>query len=327
MTHALGRIAKVGLIVFAVLVAGLVLLMAVSYALYFSPKAADLPCRSCSGAARAVQVHGFDLYYRSVGQRGSNPPVVLLHGGPGMSSDTFKKGFDFLADRYEVIYYDQRGSGNSQIKPDTSNYTIEQLVEELETLRRDVLKSEQMIVVGHSAGGASAQRYALKYPERVNKLILVAALPANGGQAFSGVIMDAIFATLNVLGGNIPAADPVEADTRFAELSYKSALPRLYDTSHPETIQDFGYYSFASNREFTQSTWGGNYDEQLQQLNMPALIIYGAGDGSGYTGEARAQEMQQAIPGAVLARFDHSGHWPYLEEPQRFQETMNRFLQ
>ena len=326
MNRTVKRIAKIGLLASGVLLAAGVLLLSVSYVLYFSPNAADLPCRGCSGEARAVQVNGFDLYYRSVGQRGTNPPVVLLHGGPGMSSDTFKKGFDFLADRYEVVYYDQRGSGNSQIKPDASAYTIEQLVEELETLRRDVLKSEQMILVGHSAGGALAQRYALKYPSRVNKLLLVAALPANGGQAVAGPIMDAMFATINVIGGNIPPADPVEADARFAELSYRSALPRLYDQAHPEVIRDFGYYAFATNRDITRSTWGGSYDEQLKQVKAPALIVYGAGDASAYTGEGQAQQMQRAIPNAEIVRFERSGHWPYLEEPQRFQEVVNGFL-
>jgi proline iminopeptidase len=225
-----------------------------------------------------------------------------------------------------VVYYDQRGSGNSQIQPDASAYTIEQLVEELESLRRDVLASDQTILVGHSAGGALAQRYALKYPAHVKELILVGALPANGGQTYAGVLLDAIVATMNVLGGNLPPADPQQADARFAVKGYKAAIPRLYDPGHPELIQDFGYYSFAVNRDLTRSTWGGNYDAQMRQLPMPALVIYGAGDHSPYTGEPVARQMQAAIPNSTLVGFDHSGHWPYLEEPQRFQQVINEFL-
>ena len=158
----IGGLLLAGLLVVLLFVAGL------SYYLYYSPKPADLPCRGCVGDARAVNVNGFDLYYRSVGAHSEKPPVVMLHGGPGMSSQTFKKGFDFLAEPgFQVIYYDQRGSGNSQIKPDSGYYTIGQLVEELEALRRDVIGSEQIMLVGHSAGGALAQRYALAYPQHV----------------------------------------------------------------------------------------------------------------------------------------------------------------
>jgi hypothetical protein len=99
-TQTRRRLLRTGFVILGGLLLALVLLMGVSYALYYAPAAADLPCRSCSGDAQAVKVNGFDLYYRSVGRRGDNPPVVILHGGPGMSSQTFKKGFDFLADRY-----------------------------------------------------------------------------------------------------------------------------------------------------------------------------------------------------------------------------------
>jgi proline iminopeptidase len=243
-----------------------------------------------------------------------------------MSSQTFKKGFDFLAAGNQVVYYDQRGSGNSQVKSDVSAYTMEQLVEELEALRRDVIASDQVIVVGHSAGGALAQRYALKYPQHVAKMILVAALPANGGQAYSNVVIDAIVATMNVVTGNIPPADPQQADAWYADLSYKSSLSRLYDPTHPETIQDFGRQSFAVGRELTRSTFGGNYDEQLRRLPVKTLVIYGEGDRSPYTGEPVARQMQSVIPNSTVVGFAHSGHWPYLEEPQRFQEVIQAFL-
>jgi proline iminopeptidase len=322
----LKKISRITGIILAVLFAGLLLLMGVCYGIYYSPVAADLPCRNCSGEAQAVTIGGFDLYYRAVGQPGKNPPVVLLHGGPGMSSQTFKRKFDFLSEGYQVIYYDQRGSGNSQIKPDSSAYTIDQLVEELESLRRDKLKSEQMILVGHSAGGALAQRYAMKYPQRVNKMVLVTALPANGGLAVGGLGMDAVVAVLNVLSGNTPPRDPQQADARFAEIGYQASLSRLFDPAHPELIQDFGYYSFAVNRDLTRSTYGGNFDAQLKQLPFETLILYGAGDRSDFTGETAARQMYSVLPHATLVGFARSGHWPYLEEPERFQQVLREFL-
>ncbi len=141
MNHTMKKILRISGIILIALLLLVAIFGGVSYYLYYSPQAANLPCRGCDGAAQAVPINGFDLYYRTIGKDRAHAPVVLLHGGPGQSSQTFKDGFNFLADKYWVIFYDQRGSGNSQIKPGASFYTIENLVEELETLRRDVIRN------------------------------------------------------------------------------------------------------------------------------------------------------------------------------------------
>jgi hypothetical protein len=118
------KIQKIAAILFLAIVVVLVAFGALSHSLYYSPQAAELPCRDCEGAARAVHVDGFDPYYREIGADTVQTPVVLLHGGPGQSSLTFKTGFDFLAETRRVVFYDQRGFGNSQIKPGAEFYTI-----------------------------------------------------------------------------------------------------------------------------------------------------------------------------------------------------------
>ncbi len=312
-----------------VILAGLlglvIIVLAVAYYLFYSPQPANLPCRQCSGDARAVNVNGFDLYYRSVGERRGKAPIVLIHGGPGMSSQTFKRAFDSLANEYEVIYYDQRGSGNSQIKPGTE-YTIDQLVQELETLRRDVIKADKIVIIGHSAGGALAQRYALAHADHVEKMVLVGSVPANGGME-GGLLLETGFALINVFGGNLPPGDPLQADARFADLSYQTSQSRLYDKGHPELLQDVGYMSFAVNRDVTRSTWGANLDEQLRQLPIRTLIVYGLADASDFTGEPIAQHLHSVLPNSTLVAFDKSGHWPYLEEPEKFRQVLSDFLQ
>jgi proline iminopeptidase len=319
------KVMKIVFAIFACVIIAVLLFFGISYRVYYSTPAADLPCRNCTGDAQAVHVNGFDLYYREVGTNTANPPIVVVHGGPGMSSQTFKKSFDFLADEYRVIYYDQRGSGNSQIKPDPANFTIDQLVEELESLRREVIKADKIILVGHSAGGALVQRYAITYPQHVDKLILIGSIPANGGMRTSGVVLDALLAGLNVLGGNIPPASPQEADAKFQEMSYTTALPRLYDPQNGALLQDAGYVSFVTNREITRSTFGGDFDGQLRQLDMKALLIYGTADSAG-TGEQGMTRLHELLPKSTLVGFGHSGHWPFLEEPEKFQQVLKGFL-
>jgi len=308
------------LLVFAALV-----FFFVAYRIYYSSLAADLPCRGCTGEAQAVRVNGFDLFYRELGSDSAQPPIVIVHGGPGMSSQTFKNSFDFLSAERRVIYYDQRGSGSSQIKPDPANYTIEQLVDELEALRREVIGADQVILVGHSAGGALVQRYALAYPEHVAKMVLICSVPPNNGVRFAGPWLDAVLAGMNVLAGNIPPASPEEADARFQALGYQSAIQRLSDPNQQALLQDTGYTSFVTNREVTRSTMGGDFDPALRQLTVETLLIYGAAD-SAYTGVDVMTHLDDLLPNATLVRFDRSGHWPYLEEPEKFQQVLAEFL-
>ena len=118
-----------------------------------------------------------------------------------------------------MIYYDQRGSGNSQVKPNASDYTIEYLVEELETLRRDVVKADKIILVGHSFGSALVQRYSLKYPQHVEKMVIIGGIRINNGMNNHFVwkwFGPALYSTS--LG--FPPAGPQAADTWFYEIIY-----------------------------------------------------------------------------------------------------------
>ncbi len=300
---------------------------AVSHYLYYGSQAAELPCRNFEDDARAVNVGGFDLYYREMGTDTTQTPVVLIHGGPGQSSQTFKDGFDFLAATRRVIFYDQRGSGNSQIKPGAKFYTIGRLVEELESLRREVIGADQMTLIAHSAGGTLALRYALAYPNRVEKLVLVCALPANGGMAVGGVGVEMVVAAMYTLSGALPPADPLQADAEFNDLIFETNIARLYDSSRTDLLQGTGYASFAVNRDITRSSLGGNFDARLAHLTFPVLVIYGKADDSPYTGAAVAQRLAAALPNTMLVAMEHSGHWPYLEEPATFQAAINDFLE
>ncbi len=316
------RIASIGLIIGMLI--GIAFIASADYAFYRVPPA-DLPCRDCSGDAQMISIGGFDLFYRELGPADDPAPVVILHGGPGHSSRSFKQGFNFLAQDRRVVYYDQRGSGNSQIKPDPSLYTIDQLVEELEALRRDVIRAEKIVVVGHSAGGALAQRYALAYPEHVEGMILVSSIRINNGVG-APLLWDVFGPVLYALGPGFPPANPQTADAWFANLNLETSLPRLYDPRNRGLIEDSGYISFATWREVSRSLEGKEFSKDLRELGVRTLIVYGAADADS-TGKATADAICGLLPDCTLAGFDRSGHWPFLEEPEKFEETIRLFLE
>jgi len=280
--------------------------------------------RPCVDCATPVHINGYDLYYRELGTDKGNPPVILVHGGPGHSSLSFKNGFDFLAEETCVIFYDQRGSGNSQIKPNPEDYTIEQLVEELETLRRDLVKADKVILIGHSFGSAVVQRYALKYPQHVEKMVIAGGIRINNGMSnrfiwkwFGGLLYS------TALG--FPPADSKSADAWFTKSSEKDNPQRLFDKTKTDLLKDTGTVSFAPWREISFSLVGYDYKKELSQLNVPTLFIHGAADSS-YTGKPVADELCATLPNCRSAEFTQSGHWAFLEEPEKFQQVIRDFL-
>jgi proline iminopeptidase len=296
-----------------------------AYAAYARVPPTRLPCRGCSEGARAVRVNGYDLYYRALGSDRGHPPIVVLHGGPGQSSLTFKGSLDALADDRRVVFYDQRGSGNSEIKPNPADYTIEHLVDDLEVLRRDVIRSDQMVVLGHSFGGALAQRYALAHPDRVSALILVGSIRANNGMSrrwFWKLLGPTLFST--VLG--LPPADAAAADAWMQPTpSDSESTGRLYDRTRTDIFTNVGYASFAVWRELSLSIVGPDHRDDLRRLSTPTLVIYGKAD-SPYTGRDTATALCALMPSCTAVGFAKSGHWPFLEEQDRFLRVVREFL-
>lgn len=108
-----------------------------------------------------------------VKQVGHGPvPVLLLHGGPGMSHFYFECFEEFLpADKYRFWYYDQLGCGFSDRPDDVSLWTVDRYREEVESVRK-ALGLSNFVLFGHSWGGMLAMEYALKYQQHLSALVI-----------------------------------------------------------------------------------------------------------------------------------------------------------
>lgn len=107
---------------------------------------------------------------------GRNPRIklLLLHGGPGATHEYFEGLETWLgAEGIEFIYYDQLGSAYSDQPTDTSLWTIDRFVDEVEQVRRALgLTRDNFYLLGHSWGGVLAIEYALKYPQNLKGLVI-----------------------------------------------------------------------------------------------------------------------------------------------------------
>ena len=114
-----------------------------------------------------IPIRDVSLFVEVVGR---GDPLVLMHGGPGLDHVSLT-AFRTLADRYTVVLYDHRCNGRSTGAPVTS-MTWENLTADADALR-ERLGYERWAVLGHSFGGHVALEYALRYPDRVSRLILL----------------------------------------------------------------------------------------------------------------------------------------------------------
>ena len=109
-------------------------------------------------------------------RHGNNPDtkVLLLHGGPGANSSYFEVADDYFpAAGVEYYYYDQLGSLRSDVPTDTSLWTIERFVDEVDQVRRALgLDADNCYLLGHSWGGILGVEYALRYPDKLRGLII-----------------------------------------------------------------------------------------------------------------------------------------------------------
>lgn len=293
----------------------------VAYRAYYSAHPAERPCRNC---AVPVTVNGYQLFVRQLGSDTLHAPVIAVHGGPGHSSLSFKGSLDFLARQRRVIYYDQRGSGSSQSKARASDYAIDSLVEELEALRRDVVRADKVVLIGHSFGSALVQRYALRYPSHVDRLLIVGGIRLNNDMTNRFVwrwLGPALYST--ALG--MPHGSGQEADDWFTSQGDGDNGARLHDPSRRALLDSAGPMSFAAWREISLSLVGDAQEDALRQLPVETLVLYGAADAE-YTGEPTARALCAIIPHCTQIAFLESGHWPFLEEPVRFQQVVGDFL-
>ncbi len=280
--------------------------------------------RSAIEPSACISINGYDLYVRLEGTRTDATPLIVIHGGPGDSSLSFKNGFDFIAEDRRVLFFDQRGCGRSEVKGIDANLSVEALVSDIEELRKKVLNAEKVIILGHSFGGALAQRYSIVHPDRVEKLILVGSIRINNGMK-SPLIWRYLGPALYSMALGLPPRESREADIWMTSSADAGVAARMADPANAVLLADTGTVSFVVWRELTASLAGSDHRLALSQFQPETLFIYGAHD-EVYTGEPVARELASIMPNLSMVRFESSGHWPYLEEPERFRDVIRSFI-
>ena len=274
---------------------------------------------------------GRTLAYR---RAGSGPPLLCHPGGPGWSSRYFGEDLGGLGERLELLMLDPRGSGDSDRPQDARAYQVSDYVADLEELRAH-LGLETASVLGHSHGGVVAMAYAAEHPERVDRLILASTLPRFAPEQEAAM----------VAGMEAHAGEPWYEDARAA-LEEEQAGGFSGDEDLAAVVRRELPFYFAhwddGERAYAEASLGEvpNGDAlrlfnaeifetfdlrpDLARVDAPTLVITGEDDF--ICGPVCAAEIAEGIPVAETVLLQGTGHFVFVESPERFREAVWSFL-
>ena len=285
---------------------------------------------------RRVPAGSVSLYARDIG---NGPPAIVLHGGPDFDTAYLLPDLDQFADTYRLVYYDQRGRGKSAegVKPDEVSLASE--IEDVERVRQH-FGLEAPTLLGHSWGTVLALEYALRFPGRVSRLILMNPAPASSADA--ALLRKAYTAQLGdlmerqraiVSGQEYQRADPDRVAERY-RIHFTHALAKR---EHYEALMRAMRAAFiaqgaagilkarAVEDRLMAETWQQpSYDlmPRLASLRVPALILWGDHD---FIPRPISEHLAGSLPQARLVTLPDCGHFAYLECPAAVREALRDF--
>ena len=286
-----------------------------------------------------VDANGVLIYYTTLG---SGPPLVILHGGPGASHDYFLPYLLPLARTNRLVFIDERGSGRSPQLEDTSAYTVENMVEDVEAVRQ-ALGLGKINLLGHSCGGVLAEAYALKYQQNLDHLVLASTFHSTR--------------QLNEIFRRMKAAMTPELRSRIERMERaglyghgKDWQKNRYGDEYMMAAWGEGYFPYLYQRrpdpnyspiqsmswDLYRTMWGshgefvvdGNlasveYADRLGTIHVPTLITVGDHD---EVAPSISEDMHRLIPGSKLVVLPRSGHMTFVDQPGLFLKAVSEFL-
>lgn len=309
------------------------------------PKAASVST-SASNVYRMeegfVDAHGALIYYKIIG-RGT--PLMIVHGGPGVSHDYLLPYLLPLARSNQLVFIDERGSGRSEKLEDVGQYTVENMVEDVEAVRQ-ALHLGKISLLGHSFGGVLAQAYAFKYQQNLTHLVL-------GGTFYSTREMNKVLAeekramppealakleSLEKAGlfGKGKDWEKGRYPDDYAKLAWGDGyFPYLYQR-RPDPNYDPAAGNTSSSWDLYREMWGssgefvidGNlksveYLDKLSGIHVPTLVICGDHDESN---PSLSRTMHEKIAGSKLVVVPQAGHMAFVDQPNLYIKAVTDFL-
>lgn len=269
-------------------------------------------------------------------QKPNGKIIMLLHGKNFNGAYWERTAKDLSAKGFRVIIPDQIGFGKSS-KPHNYQFSFSQLAENTRSIL-DELKIEKTIVLGHSMGGMVATRFALLYPERVQKLILENPIGLEDYKTFAGY-------------QNIDQA--YQSELKNTAETYKNyQLKFYYDNKWKEEYQPWLdlIAGWTLHKDYPQVAWDAAlttdmiYNQpvcyEFKNIKTPTLLIIGTRDRTAIGKDRAPKELQpkmgqyqelgkktqHEIAGSQLVELENVGHLPHIEVYSKFFDALYNFI-
>lgn len=297
--------------------------------------------------AAFVRLGGLPQWVMIRGENRANPPLILLHGGPGLSETFFFRHFNApLEESFTVVYWDQRGSGKSFRRDiPRASMTVEQFLWDLDELVDAVctrLGSRTVTLFGHSWGSALGVLYAARYPHKVAAYVgsgQVGDWPAAEAASYAFVLAQAqrignaraverlraigpppygarelwVQRTwLNRIEGHLDA----RTMWQVARMVLRGPERSLADV--PALLRGFRFSIDAMWPEVSRL----DLTKRVPELHMPVFFFLGRHDHWVPPQTSVAYFEALAAPWKKLVWFEESGHEPFADEPDKFNRRM-----
>ena len=254
--------------------------------------------------------------------RGDGPALVAVHGGPGTDHRLFRPFLDPLADDLRLVYFDLPGHGQSHLLDDYGLASMAGAIDDV----RSALGTDAVALLGSSYGGFLALTYALAHPDAVSALVLVDTAASHGFREESLAVAarrgtPAMLASLDRLWDG-----SLTSDAEF-QRAWRDIFPlyfhRLADAEIDALARRCGY-TLETRRRILPTLRDYDLRERLGEIDVPALVIVGRHDW--ITSVRQAEELAAGLKRSELVVFAESGHYPFIEEPERFLAVVRDWL-
>ena len=279
----------------------------------------NLKLRYANSSSQFLPLMGMNVHFRDEGNKQDSIPLIFIHG-TSSSLLTWDSVVDQLKDKHRIIRMDLPAFGLTGPNP-IKDYSFDFYTQFIDSFLQK-LQVNKCIVIGNSLGGGIAWHYALAFPKKVAKLVLVDASGFSNLKKSKGAIGFKIAQT-PVLNQIVKFVTP-----RFL---VKKSLEDVYadDSRISDSLVDI--YFDMTLREGNRSAlidrmrFGFQNDSaKIVAIKTPTLIIWG--DADQLIPVEQAYLFQKAIPNSQLSVFKSVGHVPMEESPKQFSAVLSQYL-
>jgi pimeloyl-ACP methyl ester carboxylesterase len=301
--------------------------------------------------ARYLRLGGMDQWVMIRGENAANPPLVVLHGGPGMSETFFFRARNAPLERgFTVVYWEQRGTGRSfDSAIPRSSMTVERFVADLDELVAAVRQRtghRKVALLGHSWGSLLGALYAARFPDKVSVYVGSAQIgdaAAAEAASYAWTLGEAerrgnrrALRELRAIG-----PPPYDARALMKERTWASRfegmagvrglleLARMFLAAPESSVFDLPGmmrgFRFSLDALWAEAS-ALNLADRVPALPMPVFFFLGRKDRWVPPETSMAYVQALAAPSKTIVWFDQSGHQMFADEPGRFNASMLRLV-